>query len=215
MNNEQRISVFPTRMNLKMIDSKCRSAEKGHSLLKRKSDGLKARYVMIEEEFKKKEKDLNEKIKDVFFKISEAEFLGANVQMFLYECQKQSVYIETKVEQISGVSLPSFELKKENIQPILFLDRSGQVLNECRREFIKILDLIVDLCGLKNSFRILDNILLSTNRRVNALEFKIIPKLENTYSYISSELDEQDREDFFRLKKIQKIKNVKNGNQKS
>ncbi len=43
----------------------------------------------------------------------------------------------------------------------------------------------------------------ATNRRVNALEHIMIPRLENTVKYINSELDEMDREDFFRLKKIQ------------
>ena len=42
-----------------------------------------------------------------------------------------------------------------------------------------------------------------TNRRVNAIEHVVIPKIENTINFISSELDEQDREEFFRLKKVQ------------
>lgn len=202
----QRMPVFPTRMNLKIVETKQRSAEKGHSLLKRKSDALKVRYKAIEEEYRGKEAEINKKIRDAFFKLTEAEFLGANLKMFLYECQKQSVRVETRVEQVSGVALPLFSLHREDVRPILFLDRSGQVLNECRTRFLEVLDMLVDLCALKNSFRILDSILTATNRRVNALEFSIIPRLENTVSYINSELDEQDREDFFRLKKIQGLK---------
>jgi V-type H+-transporting ATPase subunit D len=50
---------------------------------------------------------------------------------------------------------------------------------------------------------ILDEVIKITNRRVNAIEHVIIPKIDNTISFIISELDEQDREEFFRLKKIQ------------
>ncbi|POV94327.1 hypothetical protein PSTT_16913, partial [Puccinia striiformis] len=55
----------------------------------------------------------------------------------------------------------------------------------------------------KTAFVILDEVIRMTNRRVNALEHVVIPKLENTVKYINSELDEGDREDFFRLKKVQ------------
>lgn len=49
----------------------------------------------------------------------------------------------------------------------------------------------------------LDEVIKTTNRRVNALEHVLLPRLDNTIAYIGSELDEQDREEFFRLKKIQ------------
>jgi hypothetical protein len=55
----------------------------------------------------------------------------------------------------------------------------------------------------QTAFVILDEVIKITNRRVNAIEHVIIPKIDNTISFIISELDEQDREEFFRLKKIQ------------
>ena len=55
----------------------------------------------------------------------------------------------------------------------------------------------------------MDDVIKLTNRRVNAIEYVIIPKLDNTIRFIISELDEQDREEFFRLKKIQGKKKVK------
>lgn len=55
----------------------------------------------------------------------------------------------------------------------------------------------------QTAFTILDEVIKATNRRVNAIEHVIIPRLDNTVRYINSELDEMDREDFFRLKKIQ------------
>jgi V-type H+-transporting ATPase subunit D len=56
---------------------------------------------------------------------------------------------------------------------------------------------------------ILDEVIKITNRRVNAIEFVIIPKIENTIKFVTSELDEQDREEFFRLKKVQGKKKEK------
>jgi len=50
---------------------------------------------------------------------------------------------------------------------------------------------------------VLDEALKTTNRRVNALEFIQIPKIIATIAWIESELDEESREDFFRLKKVQ------------
>ena len=50
---------------------------------------------------------------------------------------------------------------------------------------------------------ILDEVIKVTNRRVNALEHILIPRTENTIKYINSELDELDREEFYRLKKVQ------------
>jgi V-type H+-transporting ATPase subunit D len=204
---DQRLPIFPTRMNLKLTETKQKSAEKGHLLLKRKSDALKARHKAIMAKFRASEEEITQKLRDAFFKLTEAEFLGANLRMFVHESQKQKITIKTEVDQISGVVLPVFTLQKDNIQPILFLDKSGQVLNDTRMMFIDVLERLVQLCALKNSLRILDAVLVATNRRVNALEFSLIPRLENTISYINSELDEQDREDFFRLKKIQKLKN--------
>jgi|SRR5579862_2458602 V-type H+-transporting ATPase subunit D len=55
----------------------------------------------------------------------------------------------------------------------------------------------------QTAFVILDEVIKVTNRRVNALEHILIPRTENTIKYINSELDELDREEFYRLKKVQ------------
>ena len=64
----------------------------------------------------------------------------------------------------------------------------------------------MELASLQTAFIILDEVIKVTNRRVNAIEHVIIPRTENTISYINSELDELDREEFYRLKKVQEKK---------
>ena len=59
---------------------------------------------------------------------------------------------------------------------------------------------------MQTSFVTLDEVIKTTNRRVNAIDNVIIPRIEKTISYITSELDEAEREEFFRLKKIQEKK---------
>ena len=68
---------------------------------------------------------------------------------------------------------------------------------------LQAVELLVELASLQTSFLTLDEAIKTTNRRVNALENVVKPKLENTISYIKGELDELEREEFFRLKKVQ------------
>lgn len=65
------------------------------------------------------------------------------------------------------------------------------------------MSVLVELASLQTAFFILDEVIKHTNRRVNAIEHVVIPKIDNTIKYIGSELDEQDREEFYRLKKVQ------------
>ena len=86
--------------------------------------------------------------------------------------------------------------------PMVGLSKGGQSVSKSRESFSKTLDDLVQLAGLQTSLKTLDEALKVTNRRVNALEFVIMPQLTNTITYIMAELDELEREDQFRIKKV-------------
>jgi V-type H+-transporting ATPase subunit D len=86
------------------------------------------------------------------------------------------------------------------------LGRGGLQIQKCKEQYQRATEALVELASLQTAFFVLDDVIKLTNRRVNAIEHIIIPKLENTIAYILSELDEQDREEFFRLKKVQASK---------
>ena len=78
------------------------------------------------------------------------------------------------------------------------LGRGGQQVLRSKEVYAKAVETLVELASLQTAFMILDEVIRATNRRVNAIEHVVIPRLENTIKYITSELDEMDREEFFR-----------------
>lgn len=78
------------------------------------------------------------------------------------------------------------------------LGRGGQQVLKSKEVYAKAVETLVELASLQTAFMILDEVIRATNRRVNAIEHVVIPRLDNTIKYIISELDEMDREEFFR-----------------
>ncbi|KAI6239398.1 hypothetical protein M3Y99_00573200 [Aphelenchoides fujianensis] len=104
-----------------------------------------------------------------------------------------------------SVFLPVFEAQSEGPNPFQLtgLGKGGQTIEFLRKNFTAAVKLLVELATLQMCFVTLDDAIKTTNRRVNAIEHVIIPRIENTLTYIVTELDEMEREEFFRMKKIQ------------
>merc|ERR1712164_97633 len=100
-------------------------------------------------------------------------------------------------------------LQDSKLGELVGMAKGGQRITKCRETFVKALQLLIKLASLQTSFVKLDEAIKITNRRVNALEHVVIPRIENTIAYIISELDELEREEFFRLKKVQAKKKEK------
>lgn len=111
---------------------------------------------------------------------------------------------EASEDNVAGVKLPVFQ---ENFvegteESTIGLTAGGKQVEECRKNFQGLILKLVKLASLQTSFIALDESLKVTNRRVNALEHVVIPRMEATVDYIAKELDEMEREEFFRLKKV-------------
>merc|ERR1719460_2210071 len=108
---------------------------------------------------------------------------------------------------------------KDNNVHTLGVAQGGAVVQKSREEHLKTLELIIKMASLQTSFVTLDEEIKMTGRRVNALEYVIIPRIESTISYINQEIDEQAREEFFRVKKAvekkrQRLKKEADDNEK-
>ena len=83
---------------------------------------------------------------------------------------------------------------------------------KAKEVYAKAIETLVELASLQTAFMILDEVIRATNRRVNAIEHVIMPRLDNTIKYIMSELDEMDREEFFRFVDFETWKDQKTHN---
>jgi V-type H+-transporting ATPase subunit D len=206
---QQRLAVFPTRMTLNNTKLRLKGAQKGHNLLKRKSDALTIRFRQILQQIHAAKIAMGTLMKAGALALAELTFAAGDVSYGLREQaagQTAGYRVKARVENVSGVQLPAFEALVEHggvAADLTGLGRGGQQAQKCREVFMKALDSLVQLASLQTAFFILDDVIKTTNRRVNALEYVLLPRLENTINYISAELDEQDREEFFRLKKVQ------------
>ena len=119
---------------------------------------------------------------------------------------KTNVNLRITTENIAGVMQPTFNLhglNDNNDDSLIGITGGGQAIMKAQERFKKYIDLLVAIASLQTQFITIERVIKVTNRRVNALEFVVIPKIEETIKWIESELDELDREDFYRLKCVQ------------
>ncbi|KAF2199546.1 vacuolar ATP synthase subunit D [Delitschia confertaspora ATCC 74209] len=193
-----REAVFATRQSLGLMKSKLKGAQTGHDLLKRKK---------ITRRIDEAKRKMGRVMQIAAFSLAEVTYaVGGDIGYQIQESAKNARFrVRTKQENVSGVLLPQFEsymTEGNNDFGLTGLGKGGQQVQRCRETYARAVETLVELASLQTAFVILDEVIKVVNRRVNAIEHVIIPRTENTIKYINSELDELDREEFYRLKKV-------------
>lgn len=201
------MNVNPTRMVLTGLKKRLNTARRGHKLLKDKRDELMKKFLEIVKENKRLREEVEEKLLTVH-----AGFVMARAVMdpeLLEEAlmyPKRQVSIKASTRNIMSVDVPVLEFTAEDagegeIYPYGFAGTSGELdgaisaLSEVAPELLK-------LAELEKSAQLLADEIEKTRRRVNALEYVMIPNLEETIKYIIMKLDENERGNLTRLMKV-------------
>lgn len=185
------------------------SAKKGFDLLKKKSDALKKAFLAILAKIVENKVAMGYEYKEAQMGLAEANRVADDFSNTVVNNVKthSSVRLVVNSENVAGVHIPIFQLNSANEtdegDALLGLTQGGSAIQKTREKFFHFLKVLVNIATLQTQFVKLDEALKVTNRRVNALEYVLIPRIQFTIKYIESELDEEAREDFFRLKKIQ------------
>ncbi|KAK7872238.1 hypothetical protein R5R35_012096 [Gryllus longicercus] len=211
MSGKERLAIFPSRGAQMLMKARLKGAQKGHSLLKKKADALQMRFRTILGKIIETKTLMGEVMKEAAFSLAEAKFATGDFnQVVLQNVTKAQIKVRTKKDNVAGVTLPVFESYQDGTDTyeLAGLARGGQQLAKLKKNYQSAIKLLVELASLQTSFVTLDDVIKLTNRRVNAIEHVIIPRIERTLAYIISELDELEREEFYRLKKIQDKKRI-------
>mmetsp|Transcript_74166 Transcript_74166/g.118016 ORF Transcript_74166/g.118016 Transcript_74166/m.118016 type:complete len:248 (-) Transcript_74166:40-783(-) len=204
------------RMTLQTFKARLGGASKGFKLLKKKRDALKSRFQALLKDIVDTKLKVGQSLKDGAFALAKAHYAssGSDIASSIVErAKKPSVTTKMYPDNVAGVSIPVFKLlrnsSQEAIAHTMGVGSGGAVLNATRETYLKAVECIVQLASLQTAFHTLDEEIKMTSRRVNALEYVLIPRIEDIIHYITQEMDEQAREEFFRVKKVVEKKKLK------
>jgi V/A-type H+-transporting ATPase subunit D len=201
--------IKPTRMELLKLRKRVLLAVKGYKLLKEKRDALIAEFLIIIKEVRKCRKKVEAELAAAFTSLVAARaLLGSKTTKQIASVTGNNLTLDLKTRNIMGVTVPVMNMPETTRKIIQrgygFFDTSAQ-LDEAAYNFESSLKLIVELAEIEETVKRLALEVEKTKRRVNALEYIVIPRLRTTAKYIQMHLDEMARDSFLRLKKIKAV----------
>jgi len=198
--------VKPTRSELIKLKQKIKLAKSGHGLLKKKRDGLIMEFFDLMKKAKNIKQELTELYNMSLNKMNIARALNSDVEIKSIAMAINEIpEIDVEKKNLVGVVVPKISQKGNLIKTIV--ERGMSIYNsasidEAASSYEKLLQKIIEAAETETAMmKILEEI-EKTKRRVNALEFEVIPKMQQQATFISMRLEEMERESFTRLKRI-------------
>jgi V/A-type H+-transporting ATPase subunit D len=198
--------VKPTRKNLMAIEDRIELSERGHDTLEKKRDGLIMEFMDILDQAQDVRSDLETTYEDAQHTIDMARAMDGDVAVRgAAAALKEHPELTTQSKNIMGVVVPEIESSKVRKT----LDERGYGvmgtsarIDEAAEAYEELLEQIILAAEVETAMKKMLDEIETTKRRVNALEFKLLPELRENQEYIEQKLEEQEREEIFRLKKI-------------
>lgn len=200
-------------MELTRLKARLKTATRGHKLLKDKQDELMRRFIELIKQNKKLRTEIEKELKEAF-----DEFLLASAVMspeLLEEAvafPKENISVDIKKKNVMSVHVPvmSFIRKLEgdegSIYPYGFATTSSE-LDDAIRKLYTIMPILLELAEVEKACQLMADEIEKTRRRVNALEYRTIPELQETIRFIRMKLDENERSTITRLMKVKDMIN--------
>ena len=203
-------AVTPTRMVLNQLKGRLKTARRGHKLLKDKRDELMRQFMDVVKQNKQLRLRVEEGLTKAFASLQVASSIMSPEmleQALLYP--RQSVELGMDFRNIMSVNVPLYSFTTKNndpseIYPYGFAQTSGE-LDDALDKMARVFEDMLKLAQVEKTMQLLAEEIEKTRRRVNALEYVMIPELEGNIKYISMKLEENENSTKVRLLKVKEM----------
>src|SRR3989338_1631756 len=199
-------NLNPTRAELQNVKSRIKLAESGHKLLKKKREGLIIEFYNVLKDARSMRSELNEIYKNARTSMLEVAALeGITEIKSLSLALKDRPSVDLTIKNIMGVKIPQIakgKIRKSLEERGYGLLSASMRMDNMAENYEVLLEKTLDVAEIETKLRKLLMEIEKTKRRVNALEYVLIPQLQQQKRIIALHLEEMDRETTFRLKKI-------------
>ena len=198
--------VKPTRSELLEIKKKIKLTKSGYKILKMKRDGLILEFFKILEQAKDIREKVNHDYQEAMERIAVAKAVdGAIAVQSSAFALKTHPELSLRSKNIMGIVVP--EIEATSIRTPMDQRGYGVIgtsvyIDEAAKSFENLVETVIEAAEIETTMKKLLDEVEKTKRRVNALEFKVIPELEEAQAFIRLRLEEMERENTFRLKRI-------------
>lgn len=201
--------VNPTRMELIKTKERITLAGKGHKLLKQKRDALILEFFKILKKAQDLRGQLAERMAKGFHSLALAETYHNMQELTKVSLDlKKEIDIDIEVRNVMGVKIPNIDAKMEHKHflslPTYSVAATSAKIDAAVDDFNEILQMTIKLAETETAMKRLIVEIEKTKRRVNALEFVLIPRLDEQKKLITFRLEEMERDSFVSLKSIKR-----------
>ncbi len=196
--------AHPTRMELIALRKRRNIAQRGGDLLREKLDALMIEFFQFAREIAALRAKTQDLLSKTYVKFAEAQMLMGSARLEETSLTVQDRFeVDASTRNVIGVSIPHAQVKVKPLEgyPYSMIGTSAK-LDEAVALMTEAVKNVVELSAAEAAIRRLAEAIAATKRRVNSLEYIVIPRIQNTIRYIEMSLQERAREDFFRLKRI-------------